>query len=135
MILIDASVALKWFVIEKGSERATDLFGKNICAPSLILPEVANGLWKIWRRGTLTAAVVRDNIDTLRANFSELTSLEALASRAGEIALELDHPVYDCFYLADAEQRGLSLVTADERLLRKIADTGFAGLAVDLELQ
>ncbi len=39
---------------------------------------------------------------------------------------------YDCFYLALAEQRGGVLVSADKRLLRRVADTAWAGLATDL---
>ena len=36
------------------------------------------------------------------------------------IAVELDHPAYDAVYLAVAEASELSLVTADDRLIRKI---------------
>ena len=36
--------------------------------------------------------------------------------RASTIALELDHPVYDCIYLACTEIEGVPLVTADRRL-------------------
>jgi predicted nucleic acid-binding protein len=39
-----------------------------------------------------------------------------LAARALELAFALDHPVYDCFYLALAEAEQVGLVTADGRL-------------------
>jgi predicted nucleic acid-binding protein len=48
------------------------------------------------------------------------------------ISRALDHPVYDCFYLALAEDRHATLVTADGRLLNRLQDTQWAPLAVDL---
>jgi len=42
---------------------------------------------------------------------------------ATAIAIELDHPAYDAVYLAVAEASDLRLVTADDRLIRKIQDS------------
>jgi len=39
------------------------------------------------------------------------------------IAIELDHLAYDAMYLAVAEASDLRLVTADDRLIRKIQDS------------
>ena len=36
--------------------------------------------------------------------------------------MEVDHPVYDCLYLACAESTGSVLVTADQRLAGKVAE-------------
>ena len=44
------------------------------------------------------------------------------------LARELDHPVYDCFYLALAEREGVQLLTADARLIGRLAGTARAGL-------
>ena len=43
------------------------------------------------------------------------------ASAAVRIALALDHPDYDCVYIALAEAEELQFVTADTDLLRKVA--------------
>ena len=43
-------------------------------------------------------------------------------SRATELACQLNHPAYDCFYLALAELLGTSVVTADRRFANKVAD-------------
>ncbi len=40
-----------------------------------------------------------------------------LANRALSLAIELQHPIYDCFYLALAQRENALLITADERLL------------------
>jgi predicted nucleic acid-binding protein len=50
---------------------------------------------------------------------------EALAAAAMQIARRLDHPVYDCFYLALAEQRDARMITADRRLIARLHGTGW----------
>ncbi len=40
-----------------------------------------------------------------------------IANTAGDMALRLDHPVYDCFYLALAAREDVLFVTADARLI------------------
>ena len=37
------------------------------------------------------------------------------------MALDLNHPIFDCFYLAAALRNDTKLVTADRRLLAKAA--------------
>ncbi|MGO8842841.1 MAG: type II toxin-antitoxin system VapC family toxin [Methyloceanibacter sp.] len=50
----------------------------------------------------------------------ELTPTRSFMEPATRIAIELDHPAYDCIYLALAAERDCPFVTADERLLRKL---------------
>jgi predicted nucleic acid-binding protein len=57
--------------------------------------------------------------------FSLLAPLSALLPRAAAIALELDHLIYDCFYLALSAARTAPLVTDDRRLLAKLQPSGF----------
>lgn len=47
-----------------------------------------------------------------------------LLGAATEMAIQLDHPAYDCLYLALAVANDCQFVTADERLLRKLAQVG-----------
>jgi predicted nucleic acid-binding protein len=55
----------------------------------------------------------------------ELWPLAALARQALEMAAAVDHPIYDRFYLALAEQCGAMLVTAEDRFLSKLQTTGW----------
>ena len=55
-IVVDASVAIKWVIPEEGAEaalRARAHFA--ISAPELIIPEMANILWKKHQRRELSA--------------------------------------------------------------------------------
>lgn len=123
-MIIDASVALKWIVPEAESDLAIALFEKGaLSAPSLVLVEVANALWKITQRGGLRAA---EGFGPEIASLSRLMTLvdhPGLAARALALAVELEHPVYDCMYLALAEEQNDVLVTADLKLLARLAGT------------
>ncbi len=48
------------------------------------------------------------------------------------MAVDLRHPVYDCFYLALAEAEEAPLVTADRRLLTRLTGTPWEERAVSL---
>jgi predicted nucleic acid-binding protein len=135
VIVVDASVALKWFLVENGSDEALRLAGsgRNLAAPDLIIAEVCNGLWKSARLGRLTSEQVSLAAANLPDFLSRLAPGRLLAERAVKIADDLGHPVYDCFYLALAERLGTKLVTADRRLTAVLNGTPWesqiAGLA------
>ncbi|HVG07663.1 MAG TPA: type II toxin-antitoxin system VapC family toxin, partial [Thermoanaerobaculia bacterium] len=54
-IVVDASVAIKWFLPEQHSLQALRLLegGRELVAPDLIWAEIGNVLWKRWRQGEL----------------------------------------------------------------------------------
>jgi predicted nucleic acid-binding protein len=120
--VIDPSVALKWFVEEDGSARAAaPLTGSHtLIAPDLIIAEVVNAGWKAVRSGGMTQDQHDHAAARLALAFDTLVPLASLAPRAVAIARELDHPVYDCFYIALSEERQATLITADRRLLKRL---------------
>jgi predicted nucleic acid-binding protein len=120
MLVIDASVAAQWVLDEPGTERALALRdGDALIAPSLIASEIGNALWKAVRRGAVTRADAVAAMNSILLPFEALIPIEDLRNRALALAIELGHPIYDCFYLALAERERVALVSADERLLAK----------------
>lgn len=116
--VIDASVAVKWLVTEAFSEQAVRLLDTNLTliAPELIYPEVANALWSLYRRGEMGREDVAEAIDVVKsAPIAIPVSMRHLAASASRLAADLDHPVYDCVYLALAIQEQHPIVTADQR--------------------
>jgi len=127
-VVIDASVASKWFLLEPDRPAARSVQrDHDLIAPELIIAEVMNAIWKNVRQSRVDPIQVPLIADALPRSFSRLWPLLPLLPRAVEISLALDHPIYDAFYIALAEQEGVNLVTADERLWRKTRRTPYAG--------
>lgn len=130
-MVIDASVAIKWVVPEVGSEAASDLLGRELCAPSLWLAEAANALVKKTRRGEITQDEARLRARDLADAPIEPIELPILLPSAMRMAGELGHSIYDCFYLAAALLRNTTLVTADRRFAAKVAGHPYLGVHVE----
>jgi predicted nucleic acid-binding protein len=119
--IIDASVAIKWFVPEDGSEHALTLArGHRLVAPDLLVVECANILWKKARRSEISKDDASLAGRLLERAEIELVPMRDLVAKSIEFGIELDHPAYDCVYLALASNLASPFVTADESLIRKI---------------
>ena len=133
-MVVDASVALRWCFQLNGSDRAEELLRSDdhLIAPDLVIAEITNAAWKfvIFDRVTKESAI--SAVREVAKAFEELVPMSVLKDRALAIAIELRHPAHDCFYLALAERRTSPLVTADDRLIRRCADTPFEKLVRSL---
>jgi predicted nucleic acid-binding protein len=123
--VVDASVVIKVFLPEEGSEAATRLIqnaGSAIvrAVPDLVYLECANILWKWVRRGILAADLARESIADLRALPLQVWPSAELIELALEIALMSDVTVYDASYVALADHLDVPLITADDALVRKL---------------
>ena len=122
--VVDASVAFAWFAAVPGFEQAAWLLepasAAVLLAPDLVLVELVNAGWKSLRLGAITAEQFQMLAHLGADPFSHLVPSTALLARAAHWCLELDHPPYDCLYMALAERERATLITADQRLLRKL---------------
>jgi predicted nucleic acid-binding protein len=134
-LVVDANVALLWSIKVPLSDKATDILrnGRHIIAPDLIIPEVTNAWAMIVRQGKNTADLAKDSLAQLPRWFSELVPSAILRDKAFHLALQLDHPAYDCFYLALAQMRDVKLVTRDAHFERKAEAAGLGQYVVALE--
>jgi predicted nucleic acid-binding protein len=133
MIIVDASVAVKWVVSESGSAEAAALLDKvRLGAPTLWLSEASNALWaKVMRRQLTPEEARRQAADLAEAPVVPI-ALPGLLPIAMRWALELEHPIYDCFYLSAAMQKDTHVVTADRRFFERA--TGHPALAERVKL-
>jgi predicted nucleic acid-binding protein len=135
--VVDASVAIKWLVDEPLSAQAARLLDDDLplAAPELIYAEAANALWAIARRGRIGAADVREALDLLAdAPLTVPSSMRQLMAAAARLAADLDHPVYDCLYLALALQEQRPVITADRHFYEVVQGHPYlAGHMVALE--
>ena len=120
---IDASVAIKWVIKEAGTQEALALRRNALIAPDLLISECANILWKKVQRKELHKNEALLAARLLQGAEIELVPTRSLLEATAQLAIELAHPAYDCAYLALAMERGCRFITADDRLLRKIAES------------
>jgi predicted nucleic acid-binding protein len=127
MIVVDASLGVKWFLDEAGSDTALDIlldYRKRIVAPALfgievsaaLVREINSGNDERTRGGWELArlfALFESGAVTLRE-----TDIDTLSS-AVSIAIDLSHPLKDCIYLALAMTLDCELFTADMRFAAK----------------
>lgn len=122
-LIADASVLVKVVVDEEWSAVARERLrsAEQIVCPDLAFAEAYMAVWKKWRRGELPAEHVERTPSALRRLVTKSVPLAVLFESAAALSRSLDHPIYDCFYLALAERERLPLVTADERMLAAAA--------------
>jgi predicted nucleic acid-binding protein len=127
-LVVDASVALKWYVPEIGSLTAGRLLSlpARLIAPDLIVPEIGNILWKLLRRADITPEQSLTILETFETTSLTLLPSVDLLRPALEMAVALDHGVYDCIYLALAKSRDCVMVTADRRFHTPVSASAFA---------
>ncbi len=132
--IVDASVAIKWFVQENLHDEALELLEQfdPLQAPELIVAEVTNVAWKKCLRGEITKSQSHTIVSSIPSYVPILYPILLDHERALEIAVFLGHPAYDCLYLACAERLGGCVVTADRNFLRKVKGSSFAGLVAFL---
>jgi predicted nucleic acid-binding protein len=125
-LVVDSSVAIKWFVSEDDSRDALRLRDRHqLVAPQLLIAECVNAFWKLARRGDLTADEAVLACQSLALTEVVLEDMTDLSAQAGMMAIAFDHPAYDCFFLVLAAAEGLPFVTADLGLVRKLRAGGF----------
>lgn len=123
MIVVDASVAVKWLLPETGADAARRLLdsGDTLLGPALIRVEVAAAVARKARYGEMdprdAAAAAELWFQSIRDGLIALSPDEADLPRGFGLALELRHPVQDCLYLALAERLGAELFTADQKFV------------------
>jgi predicted nucleic acid-binding protein len=128
-LVVDASVAIKWMIEEQDSALADRLLdgAHDFLAPELIVAEVISAAWKQRRRGAIDDAQFEDIVVRMADGPIECRPLRPLVPRAAAMARELDHPIYDCLYLALVEAENAPMVTADRRLVAVVRETALAG--------
>jgi predicted nucleic acid-binding protein len=127
-VVVDASVAVKLYLNEPLSAEAAHLFGHlagtppaTFHVPDFFYLECANIFWKQLQRGTCTADQAAAFESALRSLPLVRTPAFDLSADALALAVAHDITAYDACYVALAARTGVALVTADQRLERKLA--------------
>ncbi len=125
-LVVDSSVAIKWFLPEIGSEAARRILesyqkGETaLLAPDLLYAELGNIVWKKCRSQQLEVEEASEILDSLRLIEISTSAAFELMPKAFEIASRYQRTVYDSLYLALCEKESAPFVTADERLFNAV---------------
>jgi len=128
-VVVDASVVAAAFFQEPHAGAARLILSSKgpLCAPDLIVPDVANVIWKRHGRGEIDDSEARQLLTDILKLPLRLTPSSDLAEAALALALESGRTVYDCMYLALAVTLETAVVSADKRLFNALAKTPLAG--------
>lgn len=125
VLVVDASVAIKWYVEEEYREQALilrrDYYDGKVALVSqpLLFYEVANALRC---HEALTSSDVVDSVNSLiDMQIDLLAPMKEVVDAAVDLAFEEGATVCDAVYLALAELTGSKVITADEKLLEKFS--------------
>lgn len=126
--VVDASVAVKWYVPEVHSDEAERLLdaAHDLHVPDLIVPEFGNIIWKKIGRRELTVQQGRKIIDAFIAVPLSRYTASPLLKPAFEGAARSGHTVYDWTYLALAVALDCEMVTADEKFYQALSSGSLA---------
>ena len=128
-VVVDASIIVKWFVEEEGSNEAIKIRDEYIngdvklIAPELINFEVLNALHY---KGLFSEDELKRISEALDAFSIELHSLRGeYATRTIEVAYKNNITVYDAAYISLAIMKNTHLYTADRKLKNKLRENYF----------
>ncbi len=124
--ILDSSVAIKWVLPEAHSDKAdtlrADLLGAihELLSPDVFPIEVAHALTRAERQGRIAVGKAKDLIADILTTAPQFHPYQPLLDRAVEISSKMRIGVYDCLYVALAEQEQCEFVTADDRLVNNM---------------
>jgi predicted nucleic acid-binding protein len=125
-IVIDSSVAIKWFVVEPLTGQALRILeeyrnaGLRLLAPDLIFAEVGNIVWKKCLYQGLAAPDAELIIEAFSQLHIALTSSAVLLPAAYRLAIATRRTVYDTLYLALSVRENCQFISADEKLVNAV---------------
>jgi predicted nucleic acid-binding protein len=134
-LVIDASIAAKWYLPESDSAAAEKLveLDAEFHAPNFLETQFASIFWK-------HCVAQKTTIDVWRIARVQLKKIipawhldERLHEQSLELAIAHKHHVFDCIYLALAIQIDGMAVTSDKQFLARFAKSIYSNRIVALQ--
>jgi predicted nucleic acid-binding protein len=128
-LVVDSSVAVKWFVVEPYSTEARRILDAyqngllSFLAPDLINAEFGNIIWKKHIFQGLASSDAQDILDKFWQLQFTFTPTADLLEDAYKIAVAHQRAVYDALYVALSIRENCQLVTADEKLVNALGSS------------
>ena len=124
--VLDSNIAVKWVLPEPDSAKALTLRDDfrskvhELIAPNILPVEVAHALTRAERKGILQPGDAAVRLSRVLLFSPVFHPFIPLLPRAVELSSQTRTGVYDCLYVALAEQEQCEVVTADQRLVNNL---------------
>lgn len=131
-LVLDASVVIKWYVEEEGTDRALRILddysnGKlDLISVQLMPFEVINALRYARDFGTLDLLKVGESLSKLQIGLFPL--LDGLYEKAVSYAVEYGTTIYDASYLSLAMNTDSVFYTSDSKFVEKVGSNKHVSL-------
>ncbi|CAN5156915.1 type II toxin-antitoxin system VapC family toxin [soil metagenome] len=126
-IVVDSSVAVKWFVIEADSMKARQILLEykqglwEFLAPDLIYAEYGNIIWKKQIFQSFDEADANSALEDFQDIQFTITHTRFIFKEAFQIAVKHKRTFYDSLYLALSVKENCEFVTADEKFYNSVS--------------
>lgn len=123
-IIVDSSVAVKWEILESDSDKAIRLrddFQSGIhelLSVGIFKVEAAHALTRAERQGRLRPGEAKILLASILTTAPQVFSFSPLLDRAIDLSSSMRIGIYDCLFVALAEQEKCDLITADDKLVK-----------------
>ena len=133
-LVVDASIAFKWYVEEPWSDAARRLLsGGRLIVPRLFFLETSNILRRRCERREMSADDARATADSMAELPLEVWPDHRLVRPALDLALDFRISVYDAVYVVLAVRLQGRVVTADRRLVNALQGGALAAHVLGVE--
>lgn len=125
-IVIDSSVAIKWFIAQDYSLEANKILDAyqsqqiTLIAPDLIDAEIGNIVWKVQRFQSLTNHEAEMILDLFQQIQLKIFPADELLKDAYQFAVNYQRTLYDSLYVVLSIRENCKFITADEKLYNAI---------------
>ncbi len=131
-LLIDNSVVFKLFIEEDKSDEVRGIFSQDYDFYFLdfTLLEAANSFASAVKRRRIDEAQASENFQNFKILATQIIETSPYSAFALDLALQLNHSVYDCLYAVAARENNATLVTCDAKFAAKLDPTIFKTLVI-----
>ncbi len=123
--VIDASIIVKWYVIEEFRQQAMNLRDDyikkkvSLLAPTVLIFEVINAI-RYSKRDISKSTLENIGKSLMHYGIQLFMFDEELLTETIKLALDKDVTIYDAVYVSLAKIKKTDFYTADDRLIRKL---------------
>ncbi|MGI0480369.1 type II toxin-antitoxin system VapC family toxin [Geminocystis sp. CENA526] len=125
-IVVDSSVAIKWFISQNYSFEANQILETyktnklSLIAPDLIYAEMGNIIWKIQRFQGLNQEDAENILNVFQKIPLQIISGNQLLQDAYKFAIKYQRSIYDSLYVVLSVRENCRFISADEKLYNAI---------------